>query len=945
MLVLNAQGFLRHKEDIEIIINKYKPEVVCLTETHIVEEINDFEIKIRNYRVVRCNTENRLTGGVLTYIRQNIQYEEIINKAIENNVWISIIKVTGRLESITIGNVYHSPSTSDGRFIEIIVEECEKVLDMGRIIMVGDFNIDVSKKNDYVKRLQSNMSFLGFKQYVTEPTRITETSETIIDLVYSNFYIDTTVLLTPKVTDHQIVRLDLENYANENEKLEIYTRDYTNMRQEIFIERLTTKLDQMKDVINNDNTNIASDGLITGIINTIEDIAPVKKKIIKTQWQNKPWINTKTRNASMNRDRAYRQAKTTKRSEDWELYKQYRNLAVQELRYSKKMYYENNIDELKYDPKKMWKTIKEMIGTKKQDKSTDCITFNGMKYNDTKEIAEKFNEFFIKSIEEIVGEIDITVLDKVNEGNLETKFSKFRKVEYKDVNEVIKNLQNKKGTEEGITSEIMKWTWKAASGSILTVINKSLEEGIFPEKWKISTVVPIQKIHGSCKAEQYRPINVLPIYEKVLETIVKEQLLEFLERNNVLIEEQSGFRQGLSCETAIQKTLIEWRAYMDKSEMIGVVFIDFKRAFETVNRAVLIRKLREYGIGGGVIHWFESYLSNRKQKVKYKQTQSEDKENNYGVPQGTVLGPLLFIIYINDIVKTLKYGTCNLFADDMILYVNSDDADEIEYKINMDLKEISKWLKQNSLKLNVNKTNFMLIRDSHKRISTNRCRISIEDEKIEEVEETKYLGVIIDENLSFNSHVQYVNRKIAKKVNFLYRINKYISPYTRVTIYKTIIAPHFEYCNSTMLNYNGYSMESLQKVQNRAMRAILRCNRYTPICNMLDATGFMSVNQRMVFNVCIMVYKMVNGIGPGYLNREVKRVSDRHGYETRNANSLDVSKCRTKLCEKSIKYVGFKMYNNLPAAVRAQTTVISFKRELCKYVKDAVSVYAESGNG
>lgn len=931
MIVLNAQGFLKHKEEIEQMINEWKPEIACLTETHITEEINDFEINIKNYNLVRCNTNNSRTGGVLTFIKGKIHYEEIKNKSIEQNVWLSTIKISGKRNGdIIICNTYHSPSASDGRFIDIITDECENILDMGHIFLVGDFNIDFSKKNGYTERLERNLLCLGLKQQVKTPTRITESSKTIIDLVFTNFYVKTEVLMTPKITDHQIIRLDLDTGYEDNSRLmEIVTRDYGQYNEENFTEVLSEKVQSIKYYEENDINRMA-DKLVTVITQTMNEIAPLTKKVIKEKWIDKPWITNKVKIAISNRDRAYR-------TKDWDVYRQCRNKVVQAIRKSKQEYYENSIDKYKTDSNKMWKTMKELIGTKKQEGNNRGIVFDGVKYTEAKEIAEKFNVFFISSIDKIVEDIGILEEQEKNEISA-IKFDEFKKVGGEEIGNIINNLRNKKGSNEGITPDILKQTWKAESNLVITLINKSLEEGIFPENWKTTTIVPIQKVKGSTKAEEYRPINILPVYEKVLELVVKEQLLEFLNINSILAEEQSGFRKGLSCEAALQKTLIEWRAILDKSEMIGVMFVDFKRAFETVSRKILLKKLRSYGIGGQVLKWFESYLTDRKQKIKYMQEVSGSRLIEHGVPQGSVLGPLLFIVYVNDIVKELRYSACSMFADDMIIYISDDNADEIEFKINYDMKKIDKWLKQNSLKINIKKTNFMLIRDPRKQIGRNRCNIVIIDEDIEEISETKYLGVIIDENLSFNRQAAYAAKKVAKKVNFLYRIGKHISMYTRLTIYKTIISPHFEYCSTLMLNMNAYSMQMLQRAQNRAMRAILGCNRYTPVIDMLEALCFMSIKQRMVFNVCLMVHKIVNGIGPQYLNRLVRKVSERHNYNTRSRNEIEVAYCRTKIAEKSLMYSGIKWYNMIPEPLKDERNLRNFKRGLSQYVKSCVEV-------
>ncbi|KMQ86893.1 rna-directed dna polymerase from mobile element jockey-like protein [Lasius niger] len=246
----------------------------------------------------------------------------------------------------------------------------------------------------------------------------------------------------------------------------------------------------------------------------------------------------------------------------------------------------------------------------------------------------------------------------------------FSIIDSNKLEQIVMRLPNKKGTDEGITSNILKIALGVVKKEYVELINNSLNGGLCLDGWKTSTIIPIPKIAKPKKASEYRPINILPIYEKVLELVIKVQLENYLEKNNVLTDHQSGFRSNHSCETAIQMVIDDWKLLVSKGKMIGVVFMDLKRAFETVDRDRLVEKLYQYGIRGVALEWLRSYLSNRKQQVKFQNKYSKSIATKYGVPQGSVLGPLLFIVYINDIVKACT-NECNIkmFADDTLLYV------------------------------------------------------------------------------------------------------------------------------------------------------------------------------------------------------------------------------------------------------------------------------------
>lgn len=570
------------------------------------------------------------------------------------------------------------------------------------------------------------------------------------------------------------------------------------------------------------------------------------------------------------------------------------------------------------------------------------VSFNGVLINEANIIADNLNRYFIDSIEKIVNDIgcDNNNSNILLEDDTVNEWSEFQETSYIKLNSIINKLDANKGTRNEINSEIIKLVWKANKNLILYMINNSLKLGTVPNAWKTSIITPIQKVKDTCKAEELRPINTLPIYEQLLEHVVKEQLEKFIEENHILNQEQSGFRKKYSCETALQHSFIEWRVDLNKGLYIGVLFIDFPRAFETIDRFKLLQKLQSLGIQGTVFEWFKSYLIDRKQKVKFKNIFSKSQEIKYGVPQGSKLGPLLFIIYINDVVERLKKSNvkCKLFADDMKIYYSSKYLITIESKLNESLKILSDWLKEFQLKININKTHYMILHDKRAQNIRGKCDIKYNDVILNEVKETKYLGVILDDNLTFNENAIFTSKKISQKVNILYRLNNSVSSFTKCMIYKTIIAPHFNYCSTVMINYDDNKINILQKMQNRAIRNILLVNKYTSIKLMLETLGWLSIRQQIIYNTCIFIYKMINKLTPSYLSELIQYNSERCRYKTRNQKLLNIDFTKTHTAEKTIIYKGYNWYNKLPPNVRNEKSLISFKRELKDHIKLCIDV-------
>lgn len=554
--------------------------------------------------------------------------------------------------------------------------------------------------------------------------------------------------------------------------------------------------------------------------------------------------------------------------------------------------------------------------------------------NNVKEIVNTFNFYFVDSVRQLRSTLNedyyyenVTYTDKV--------FENFEEIEAESLYHTVRKLVNKAGTEEGITVEIMKMVVEVAGEKICYILNRSLKEGIFPNEWKEAIVIPVPKVRGTNKMEDFRPINKYPVYEKILEIIVKRQLVNYLESNELFHECQSGFRCKHSCETALQWVITSWKKTIGEGKMIGVVFLDLKRAFEIVDRNILIYKLERYGIKGTVLNWFKTYLEDRTQRVKFNGVMSDSLKVDSGVPQGSVLGPLLFLVYVNDIAKVVKDGCeIRLFADDALIYTVGHSRVEINDKLNSQMKEVEEWLKLNRLKLNADKTKVMLIRGIRKKTLENNIEIHIENKKLEVVSELKYLGVIIDKNLNFSAHIDYINRKVGGKIGLMRRIGKDMSPYMRCIVYKSIVAPLFEYCATILVGISKTNLQHLQTLQNQGMRIILGCGRRVRIADMLEALHFMSIKERIDYNVCLLVHKMVNGMCPSYLLNKIKlKLQDESAMNTRQKGNIYIEKCRTSEEQKMLLYEGFKMYNNIPRDIRSEQRMQRFRGMLAQYIK------------
>lgn len=497
---------------------------------------------------------------------------------------------------------------------------------------------------------------------INTPTRSTLNSDTIIDLVFSNFKFDTKVLKTPKISDHNIIEIKIKNKTNENLKpFVIQIRDYKNFNSNFFQKtlkhKMTYSLGNICETINTVNENNFDDfinKIIENIYNAIEEAAPLIRKTIYLNWNSKPWVNNNILNKMKTRDEAFYIAKRSRCKNDVNYYEQLRNELVNEIRISKKLFYEKKIDSNKKNSRLMWSEIKKLMGDKKaKSVMPDNIKVKNEIISNKTDIADKFNTYFVDSIRKIIKECndikegisasknidasstnivnilnnrtsivndvnnsmssnvniindrvesnvnivnenlidsDVNILNLNDDCNL-AGLDKFDVVSYAEVNSIICNLDDNKGSKNKINVGIIKIMWKSEYKIILSVLNLSLKLGVIPNSWKLSTIIPLQKIKNINNIEDFRPINTLPIFEQVLEQVVKTRLEKYINENDILDDEQFGFRKCFSCETAIQSSLADWCKSLDNGMYIRVVFIDFARAFETINRLKLIKKL------------------------------------------------------------------------------------------------------------------------------------------------------------------------------------------------------------------------------------------------------------------------------------------------------------------------------------------------------------------
>ena len=938
MALLNVNSLLAHIDELKIFTSANALDVLIINETKLDSMVDNREVNIPGYEIIRNDRRinGREGGGVCIYIRCNLNYTLRDDLEVENLETLVIQVNKLRSKPILISTWYRPPDTPITIF-DNFEELIGKMDSTGHeIFLLGDFNVDFmpGANANNTNKLKDIFATYGLEQQINEPTRVTSNASTLIDLCATNTAtkIVNSGVLHLGISDHSLIYMTYKTKYERSGKRIIEIRSMKNFRKEQYLWDLEQQ--NWNDIKLSSDPNTMWSKWKSMLMECIDRHAPLRHKRVGNR--RSPWITSQLQREMRKRDYLKQKAVREDNYQIWEQFKHARNHTNNLIKTAKREYFVNNFEINKSNSKETWNLINQLSSrsSKKSVNISEIKTGTNV-INTPTELAETFNLHFSTVGKKLAAEIPNENMEPEDYMQRTQHRFSLKAPTVSTVYKLLENINVRKATGlDGVSNKLLKFAAHIVAPSLTEIFTTSINTGIFPTEWKIARVTPIFKKGKKNDLNNYRPISVIPTVAKILEKIVYEQLFSYF-NDNLLTPCQSGFRSFHSTLTALTEATNNWSVNIDNGLLNGVVFLDLKKAFDTIEHSIILRKLQFYGIEQESLKWFQSYLDDRKQVCCVNGHMSNSLSVSCGVPQGSNLGPLLFLIYINDLPNCLSTASPRMFADDTNVSLASSTLFELENMLNQEFQNLNIWLKVNKLSLNIAKTEFMII-GSRQRLNVNvdgHINISINDQPIKKVNETETLGMTIDQHLTWSKQVEEKSKKISSAIGALKRIRPFITIDVANKIYKTIIQPHLDYCSTVWDGLGVTLLDKIQKLQNRAARIITQSSYYTSASSLLEELGWDNVLTRWKKQKAILMFKTLNNRAPEYL-RNLFIDRNTH-YDLRNAGGkLNLPRSRTDYLKRSFSYSGAQLWNNLPESIRTIKSLKNFKKAIQNYFEN-----------
>ena len=917
---------------------KHPLSIIALCETFL----NDGEeelFAIDGYTMYHLNRiNNSRSGGLMIYVNDSLTSFLHVSLTMANEFFESIfVSLKIKKQDHTFGLIYRSPSLSIPQFVNSFNVNILSHLSCERTTICGDFNINLfNSPSTSGLRFVADLYEKNLGTVITERTRpyIVQQSMsanrsrsqydgTLIDHIWSSYGEDLrSYVIDFLISDHFPICVFI-HIPNANNKIKYKSRSFT-------VNQLLKYSDEFELFSNNfsisvNDPNLNCNIFLNSITSNIKTNFPISEKTKRTQQLNAPWIDKRLLKCVNKKNTIYKNYKLDLTT--WDEFKKYRNLLNKALGIAKKIYIQEKIESAK-SPKDTWKVINNLKSNKKSTKM--CINIDGDRLVDPKLLVLKFSDNFYHAIKLLIGNSSIPnticLIPPVADDFV------FSEITCDEVLTTIYSLKNNNKHKEEIPTILLKHLGPKMSVILTALFNNFVTNSVFPDSLKLGKIIPIYKKGPRDNIDNYRQITIQNPVTKSFEKITSNRLTEFFESKSILAKEQYGFTKGRSIQNATLSLLYDIYEAHDKREKLGAVFVDLSKAFDTVNHTLLLSKLNNYGIHNHELELMKSFLSNRFNYVEIDNARSSLRGLECGVPQGSSLGPLLFNIFINDIPKVIKKCKIMLFADDIVIYYSSKNLEEINSALNYDLENIYNYLCSNLLFMNFDKTKSMLFNNP----VNETLNICLKSTNIDMIYEFKYLGLIIDHKLTFNSQILALTKKLDKCNATISYLKRFLPIHCLLKLYYshayTHIVLHIMSWGGTFPSYlrplNSSHNKIIRNIHSRTARTYIDTN------NCYKDLGLFTISQLYQIRLAEFTYLSIRNNSPIPQNL-LDKVQWRHNYNTRRRDPLRMPFVPDGFLKRSFIYNAVKLWNQLNVArqVEAYESIAAFKTELRNEIK------------
>ena len=929
----NADTLTNKLDELKTLVNIEKPELVAVTEVlpkNSQFPVQEQELQIEGYNSVsNIQVANTLSvRGIILYIKHNYTntVQEIQTK-FQEYLSVEITSSTGSVISVCL--IYRSPNSSQQNnklLLKSISDFCAH--SGNNAFILGDFNLP---KIDWANNKASFMSYEEefltclldnfLHQHVLEPTRSRGgQQENILDLVLSKDEQDISeieLMSSLGKSDHLVMRIILNipthgSNISQNERLQLYRGDYSSMREEL-------QLFGWEEDLRDKSTSQCWEFIRDQLLQLQKKYIPVAKTI----YNPKPgWMNREVTLAFKEKQKAWKRYNICRIDGNFEAYKKARNTLKRLTQDARKGFEKKIVAEIKDKPKSFWKFVSKK--TKHTPKICRVRNSDGQLTQSNLETAECLNAYFSSVFTE-----DSDYCPPCPPRGQEC-LSSFN-IEEENIVQILKELKvDKAAGPDGILPRVLFETSNQIAKPLKILFDKSLENGEVPSDWKRAIVVPIFKKGGKDLSQNYRPVSLTCIICKIMERLIRDKMMEFLTSTMLLSDKQFGFVPGRSCTLQLLVCVEQWSKQFDQGTGVDTIYTDFSKAFDRVSHTKLLSKILSFGIKGNIANWIKDFLSERYQRVRVEGSLSDWTIVKSGVPQGSVLGPTLFVLYINDLPDALHEDVVKLFADDAKL---SKSISSVEDAISLQktVDKLVQWSDKWSLSLNSNKCKVLHLAKSENAYKHKYSMPGADGPVIlQETEYEKDLGVYVDSKLTFETHVNKSVQSANKITGIIKRNFKYMGEDIFLNLYKTLVRPYLEYSSVVWDPATIRDQKLLEGVQRRATKLIPTIKDLSYEQRLVNL-GLPSLQYRRARADMIQVYKIVHGmdrIDPTIFFELVKDFKTRgHKYK------LCKPRCRTSFRRHTFSNRVVDTWNSLPAEIVEAPDINSFKSQLNTFWK------------